>query len=70
MAEECEKLVTTIKQMHIGLDGKDATHALDDELQVTYPLQACLQELRDKHKTIAKLHRERYEQVKSTFPLL
>jgi hypothetical protein len=69
LAEDCEKLCTTIKQMHISLDGKDAAHALDDELLVTYPLQPCLLSLREKHKTISKLHRERYEQVKSNLPI-
>ena len=40
------------------LDGK--------ELKVTVPLQRCLRGLKEKHNIIAKLHRERFEQVKST----
>jgi protein regulator of cytokinesis 1 len=35
-----------------------------DGLKVTFPLLDCLQHLKEKHHTIAKLHRERYEQVK------
>ena len=35
-----------------------------DGLKVTYPLLDCIQRLKEKHHTISKLHRERYEQVK------
>ena len=35
-----------------------------DGLKVTFPLHACIQQLKEKHHTISKLHRERYEQVK------
>lgn len=35
-----------------------------DGLKVTFPLHACIQHLKEKHHTISKLHRERYEQVK------
>ena len=37
----------------------------DKELKVTVPLTRCLQGLKEKHNVIAKLHRERFEQVKS-----
>lgn len=37
----------------------------DKELRVTVPLTRCLQALKEKHNIIAKLHRERFEQVKS-----
>lgn len=37
----------------------------EDTLKITYPLNECLETLRAKHKTISKLHQERYEQVKS-----
>lgn len=35
-----------------------------DGLKVSFPLLNCIQTLKEKHHTIAKLHRERYEQVK------
>ena len=35
-----------------------------DGVKVTYPLLDCIQHLKEKHHAIAKLHRERYEQVK------
>ena len=38
----------------------------DKELRLTVPLKSCLQDLKEKHNIIAKLHRERFEQVKST----
>lgn len=37
----------------------------DNDLKVTVPLMRCLQTLKEKHNTVAKIHRERYEQVKS-----
>ena len=35
-----------------------------DGLKVSFPLLHCIQQLKEKHHTISKLHRERYEQVK------
>lgn len=43
----------------------DAYQLEDEELKVTVPLTRCLQGLKEKHNTIAKVHRERFEQVKS-----
>ena len=37
----------------------------DNELMITVPLLRCLQTLKEKHNTVAKVHRERFEQVKS-----
>lgn len=37
----------------------------DPDLQITYPLLSCINLLKEKHQTLAKIHRERYEQVKS-----
>lgn len=41
----------------------------DDSLKVSYPLVECLETLKAKHKTISRLHRERYEEVKSWEPV-
>ncbi len=38
----------------------------DDELQITFPLNQCLLSLKEKHAQVSRLHRERFEQVKST----
>lgn len=43
----------------------DAYQLADEKLKVTVPLIQCLQVLKEKHNTIAKIHRERFEQVKS-----
>ena len=42
------------------------SYQLDDkDLKITVPLNRCLQNLKEKHNAIAKIHRERFEQVKS-----
>ncbi|KIW03706.1 uncharacterized protein PV09_05019 [Verruconis gallopava] len=65
IAEEANRLITTIKQMQISLEGKERnSYDFDDDLKVTYPLKPCLEGLKEKHKMVHKLHRERYEQVK------
>lgn len=69
MIEEAQRIITTIKQMEASLDDtkQNVLYAQkDDALKVTYPLSECLETLRAKHKTVSKLHHERYEQVKST----
>jgi protein regulator of cytokinesis 1 len=39
----------------------------DEDLKIAYPLLRCLQGLKEKHSHISKLHRERFEQVKSKY---
>lgn len=70
MTEEAHRIIKNIKQMEASLDdtkAKDEFELEDEELKVTYPLIRCLQILKEKHNTIAKLHRERFEQVKSGY---
>ncbi|KAI5368131.1 Putative microtubule-associated protein, MAP65/Ase1/PRC1 [Septoria linicola] len=67
LTEEAQRLIKTIRQMERSLDDtrpKDDFEAEKDGLKVTYPLLNCIERLKQKHHTIAKLHRERYEQVK------
>ncbi|KAK5997597.1 Anaphase spindle elongation 1-like protein [Cladobotryum mycophilum] len=65
MIDEAKKIITAIKQMEASLE--DSKHRRDfsgeEELKITYPLIRCLQALREKHSHIAKLHKERFEQV-------
>ena len=71
MSEEAQCLVTTIQQMELSLVDEKANgqyHLDDNELQITYPLNRCITFLREKHGAMSKLHRERYEQVKSKPP--
>ena len=67
LTEEAQRLVKTIRQMERSLDDTrpdDDYESEQDGLKVTLPLLECIQRLKEKHHTIAKLHRERYEQVK------
>ena len=68
MTEEANRVIKTIRLMEASLEDDKLTnsyHLEDKELKVTSPLMRCLQGLKEKHKIIAKLHRERFEQVKS-----
>jgi len=68
MAEEAQRIVTTIKQMEASLNDDDSRHrdeTDDEELQITYPLTECLQGLKEKQLSVSKRHKERFEQVKS-----
>ncbi|KAK5167678.1 Microtubule bundling protein [Saxophila tyrrhenica] len=67
LTEEAQRLIKTIRQMERSLDdsGPDDDYESErDGLKVSFPLLDCIQHLKDKHHTISKLHRERYEQVK------
>ncbi|KAK4225571.1 anaphase spindle elongation protein 1 [Podospora fimiseda] len=67
MIDKAQKTITTIRQMEASLDGKSSRRnrqSVDDDLQITYPLTRCLQVLKERHSQIARLHRERFEQVK------
>jgi Ase1/PRC1/MAP65 family protein len=69
LTEQAHRLIKTIKQMEVSLDDtkKHNDHQMENEdLQVYTPLLECLQELKEKHNTVSKLHRERFDQVKST----
>ncbi|KAK0778122.1 Microtubule bundling protein [Friedmanniomyces endolithicus] len=67
LTEEAQRLIAVIRQMERSLDDSrpdDDYEGEHDGLKVAYPLLDCIQTLKEKHHTIAKLHRERYEQVK------
>lgn len=68
LTEQARQLIRTIRQMEASLDdtkARDDYDREDEELKVTIPLLHCIEHLKQKHKTIGKLHRERFEQVKS-----
>ena len=71
MTEEARRMIKTIKQLEASLeDHKPNEYQLgDNELKVTVPLATCLQTLKEKHNSITKIHRERFEQVKSASSL-
>jgi Ase1/PRC1/MAP65 family protein len=66
MTEEATNIIKTIKQMEASLDDeKDRGYDLGTTgLRVTFPLNECLRDLKEKYNTVARLHRERFEQVK------
>lgn len=54
--------------MEVSLEDKRLGNAyqLDGtDLKITIPLTRCLQGLKEKHNSVAKVHRERLEHVKS-----
>jgi Ase1/PRC1/MAP65 family protein len=68
MTEEAHRIITTIKQMEVSLDDTKGRHeyeAENEDLKVYYPLTRCLQGLKEKHLQVSKIHKERFEQVKS-----
>ena len=63
-------MIKTIKQMEACLEDRKSCEDIqldNGELKVTMPLKRCLQRLKEKHNNIAKIHRERFEQVKSQY---
>ncbi|KAK4169441.1 anaphase spindle elongation protein 1 [Cladorrhinum sp. PSN259] len=67
LIEKAQKTITTIRQMEASLDGKASRRnrqSTDEDLKITYPLTRCLQVLKEKHTQVARVHRERFEQVK------
>ena len=68
LTEEAHRIIKTIRQMEVSLEDEKRNNDYpleDDELKVTIPLARCIKHLKEKYNTIAKIHRERFEQVKS-----
>ena len=68
LTEEAHRTIKMIKQMEASLEDQspnDAYKLGSEELKVTVPLTRCLEGLKEKQNNIAKIHRERFEQVKS-----
>lgn len=68
LTEEAHRIIKTIKQMEASLEDQkpSGTYELEDQsLKVTVPLTRCVAGLKEKYNTVARLHSERFEQVKS-----
>jgi protein regulator of cytokinesis 1 len=68
MIEEAQNMITTIRQMEASLDDNKPRRdyqSEEEELKITFPLTRCIQVLKERHIQVSRLHRERYEQVKS-----
>ncbi|MCJ1321361.1 hypothetical protein MMC15_006705 [Xylographa vitiligo] len=67
LTEEAFGIIKTIRQMEVSLEDHKLNNDYpmeDDALKITMPLSRCIQNLKEKYNTIAKIHRERFEQVK------
>ncbi|KAL8660515.1 MAG: hypothetical protein Q9202_006470 [Teloschistes flavicans] len=67
LTEEAHRIIKTIKQMEASLEDQkpSGTYELEDQsLKVTVPLTRCVAGLKEKYNTVARLHSERFEQVK------
>lgn len=69
MTEEAHRLAKTIRQMEASLEDNKANpnHEDRDDEHITYPLTRCLQGLKEKYNHVSKMHRERFEQVRSKY---
>ncbi|EGX96924.1 microtubule associated protein (Ase1), putative [Cordyceps militaris CM01] len=66
LIDEAKTIITRIREMEASLDDSKSRRDYDtDEITITYPLNLCLQNLKEKQMDIARLHRERFEQVKT-----
>ncbi|KAK8090298.1 microtubule associated protein [Apiospora hydei] len=68
MLDEANQIITVIRQMEASLDESKTQHNYseeDDDLRITFPLSRCLKKLKEKKVQVGRLHRERFEQVKS-----
>ena len=66
--EEAQRIHRTTKQMEVALEDvkPDASHRLEEEpFKATYPLNRCVEGLKQRYNDIAQTHQERLEQVKS-----
>lgn len=69
LVAQAKKLIVAIRQMEAAIEDpkpRSSYRSEDDNLEITYPLTDCIQDLREKQAQIARVHRERFEQVKST----
>lgn len=68
MLDDANQIINVIRQMEASLDESSSHHNYsdeDDELRITFPLSRCLKKLKEKQVQVGRLHRERFEQVKS-----
>ncbi|KAK4650491.1 Microtubule bundling protein [Podospora pseudocomata] len=65
MIEQAQKMMTTIRQMEASLDDSISRRYEDEDMKITYPLTRCLKVLEKKQNQVSRLHRERFEQVKT-----
>jgi len=68
LIEEAKHVLATTQQLEASLDGgqsNNQTPNFDYTSQITFPLIDCLRALKEKQRSVSRLHQERFEQVKS-----
>ena len=68
LTEEALEIIKTIHQMEASLEDRNSNNRYPrkkDDLQVTAPLTRCVKDLGEKYNAIARIHQERFEQIKS-----
>lgn len=66
---EAQDMITTIRQMEASMEDprhRGSSQGYNDGLDISYPLNRCLQSLKEKHAQVSRAHKERFAQVKST----
>lgn len=67
---EAQDMITIIRQMEASMEDprpRGSSQSHDDGLEISYPLNRCLQALKDKHAQVSRAHKERFAQVKSMY---
>ena len=70
LTEEAVGIITTIHQMEASLEDRnpnDRYPRKNEDLQVTAPLTRCVKDLKEKYYAIARIHQERFEEIKSEY---
>ena len=73
LTEEAYRIIKTIRQMEASLEDhkpNDDYPLEDEQLIVFTPLTRCIKGLKEQQNQVAKVHRERFEQVKSGLTML
>ena len=61
-------IIKTIQQMEASLEDRKPNERYPhkiEALEVTAPLTRCVKDLKEKYNAIARIHRERFEEIKS-----
>ncbi|EWC48221.1 hypothetical protein DRE_02325 [Drechslerella stenobrocha 248] len=63
LAEEANKLITSIRQIHRAMDDGRRANEYDD-LVVTYPLRVCVETLKQQHNMLQSQYEQEFEEIK------
>ncbi|KAJ6261846.1 hypothetical protein Dda_2645 [Drechslerella dactyloides] len=63
LAEEANKLISSIRQIHRAMDDGRRANEYDD-LVVTYPLRVCVETLKQQHNILRSQYEQEFEEIK------